>query len=205
MGQANVEIRTFALSINNIEERGDKKQRTLIGHAAVFNTYADIGRWEERILPGAFSDAIGRDDVRALFNHEPNLILARNNSKVQTFRMHEDERGLAVEIDIPDTQLGRDLEYHVERGDIDQMSFAFSVNNKDENYVKWIRSDDKDIKDKRDIIKVSKLWDVSPVTYPAFDTTDISVRSYEEWKKRTDTVSRKAYYRWKVELERRSI
>lgn len=196
MAQLNeIERRTFALNIDEIEERGEDKQKVLTGHAAVFDTYTDIGWWEERVLPGAFANSITKDDIRALFNHDPNYIIGRN--RAGTLKLKEDSKGLAVEITPPNTQFGRDLVSLIERGDISQMSIGFQAIKQNWNEVEGE-------KDKRDIVE-AKLWDVSPVTYPAFDTTDISVRSYEAWKKQADKVSRMSYYRWKIELERRSI
>lgn len=166
----NYEKRTFTFEI---EQREDDKPK-LSGHAAVFNTYTDLGYWEERIMPGAFTDSIASDDVRALFNHDSIYVLGRNTSG--TLKLWEDERGLAFEITPPDTQLIRDLVIApIQRGDISQMSFGFQVLKQT-----WTEAEGKD-KDKRDILNV-KLWEISPVTFPAFTQTDVSMRSYEVWK-----------------------
>lgn len=158
-----IEKRTFEF---RVEKREDGKQ-TIVGHAAVFNEYAKILWWEERIMPGAFTDSIPVDDVRALFNHDPNIVLGRNKSG--TLSMREDERGLFVEIVPPDTQQAKDLMHLIDRGDVSQMSFAFQVIED-----KWTYSEDEKSTDKRDIEKV-KLYDVSPVTYPAFEGTDVAL------------------------------
>lgn len=155
----------------NVEVRADKDAK-LKGHAAVFDEYADINTWtgsfKERIMRGAFTDSIQVDDVRALFNHDPNYVLGRNKSG--TLALMEDEIGLAIEIDPPKTQFASDLMHLIERGDISQMSFAFIVQ-KDS----WTRGEDNE-PDKRDIIKV-QLFDVSPVTYPAYEGTDVALAS----------------------------
>ena len=83
----------------------------------------DMGGWRETILPGAFSEVLG-DDVRALFNHDPNLVLGRTP---RTLRLAEDNVGLRYEIELPETQYGIDLYKSIQRGDIDQSSFAFYV------------------------------------------------------------------------------
>jgi len=154
-----------------VEQREDGK-KLIRGHAAVFNSETDLGWFRERIAPGAFSESIGKDDVRALFNHDENFILGRN--KAGTLTMREDEQGLYVEIDPPDTQVARDLVTSIERGDISQMSFGFQTI-KDS----W-ETEENAAKDLRTLEKV-KLWDVSPVTFPAYQETDVAVRSHDCW------------------------
>ena len=154
-----------------VERREDGK-KLIRGHAAVFNVETDLGWFRERIAPGAFRESIETDDVRALFNHDENFILGRN--KAGTLTMREDEQGLYVEIDPPDTQVARDLVTSIERGDISQMSFGFQTI-KDS----W-ETEENAAKDLRTLEKV-KLWDVSPVTFPAYQETDVAVRSHDCW------------------------
>lgn len=170
--KSNRETRSFAVDKLAVEKRDDSAG-TLVGHAAVFNTETEIGAWyREKIKPGAFAESIGRDDVRALFNHDPNYVLGRN--KAGTLRMKEDDTGLAVSIDLPDTTFARDLAVTIARGDVTQMSFGF------ETEVEEIeRGDEMPL---RTLVKV-RLWDVSPVTYPAYPETDVGLRSIEAWKK----------------------
>ena len=98
----------------------------IVGYAATFNQSAEIGGYfTEVIAPGAFADAIAKDDVRAVFNHDENLVLGRTKSG--TLRLFEDAIGLRYEIDPPDTQTARDLIESMRRGDISQSSFAFSM------------------------------------------------------------------------------
>jgi HK97 family phage prohead protease len=149
-----------------------KDTRVLVGNAAVFNRNSEkLGFFIERILPGAF-DQVVNDDVRALFNHDPNLILGRN--KAGTLRMNITDEGLAYEIDLPDTQTARDLAHSIERGDVSQSSFAFQVGED-----RWINEGDDEV---REIVKVNRLFDVSPVTYPAYPDTSVAKRSYEQWQ-----------------------
>ena len=164
-----IERRVFDMDrIETRDSDGDKPAK-LIGHAAIFNKLSDdLGGFKERIAPGAFADSLG-NDVRALFNHNPDLILGR--TKAGTLALEEDKRGLRVEIDPPDTQVARDLMESVKRGDISQMSFGFFTL-------------DDDFERKRDgtIIRTLKkvdLFDVSPVTFPAYPQTKIAMRSLE--------------------------
>lgn len=144
------------------------------GYAAVFGQLSDdLGGFREQLSAGAFGDAIGNSDVRALINHDPNLVLGRNKSG--TLTMREDSVGLQVEITPPDTQAARDLMELMKRGDVSQMSFAFTVGREDQAWTRdgagpWIRT----------IKRVSRLYDVSVVTYPAYPQTSAAARALEE-------------------------
>ena len=151
-------------------ERRDDKMACLRGHAAVFNQLSeDLGGFREQIAPGAFTEALGSDDVRALFNHDPNFVLGRTAAK--TLRLAEDSRGLAFECDVPDTQMVRDLVLApIDRGDISHMSFQFAVK---PNGQDWAQDDEgRNVR----TLKRVKLFDVSPVTYPAYPQTDVALR-----------------------------
>ena len=178
MPKAELEYRTFGLD----EVRTVDDGSTLVGHAAVFNTVIDLGYFREQILPGAFKKTLADNaDVRALFNHDPNIILGRTKSG--TLKLREDDTGLLSEISMPDTTHGHDLMASVKRGDIDQMSFAFQAVQE-----KW---DETDENNPIRTITEARLFDVSPVTYPAYPTTDVSARSAEailtEHRKATPT------------------
>ena len=159
-----VEVRTLADGSVHVE-----------GHAAVFNVPTQIGPpglgFEERIAPGAFKKTLSEGaDVRFLFNHNPDLVLAR--SKSGTLTLVEDKRGLAVSANLAPTSVGRDLAILLERGDVSQMSFGFQVV-KDVWETKK-RADDSEY-EIRTILE-AKLFDVSAVTYPAYDETDLAIR-----------------------------
>lgn len=143
-----------------------KGKKMLRGYAARFNVVANLHWFDEEILPGAFSESIEKDDIRALVNHDANLILGRN--KVKTLTLTEDSKGLYSEIDPPNTSAANDIIISVERGDIDGMSFQFIVEEE-----KWIYSEEKN--SLRQIVKAS-LRDVSIVTFPAYEITDVSYR-----------------------------
>jgi hypothetical protein len=137
------------------------------GYAAVFNAASeDLGGFTEKITPGAFSKSIMKDDIRALFNHDPNYVLGRNRSG--TLSMEEDVRGLRIRVKVPNTQWARDLVESIKRGDINQMSFGFRTI-KDQ----WEKVQNRTV---RTLLEV-QLYDVSPVTYPAYPQTSASVRS----------------------------
>jgi HK97 family phage prohead protease len=164
-----MERRFFQTEIR-AEVEGDGSQAPqLNGYAAVFDQLSVLlyGMFREKIDRGAFAASL-TDDVRALWNHDTNLPLGR--TKAGTLRMAEDAHGLRVEIDVPNTQAGRDALESIGRGDVDQMSFGFEVLED-----AW----DQDASGMliRTLRKV-KLFDVSPVTFPAYQGTEVSARAH---------------------------
>uniref|UniRef100_UPI00345E70F8 HK97 family phage prohead protease n=1 Tax=Mesotoga sp. TaxID=2053577 RepID=UPI00345E70F8 len=131
-----------------------------------------LGGFREKIQPGAFSEAIVNDDVRALWNHDSNYVLGRN--KAGTLKLSEDEHGLHYVVDLPDTQWAKDLLESIKRGDVTQSSFGFIVDSDE-----WAKQDGETV---RTLTKVT-LFDVSPVTYPAYPQTSTSARSILEANK----------------------
>lgn len=169
-----MERRAFEVQELRVERR-DGEPPKIMGHAAVFNALSeDLGGFREQIAPGAFAEALEKDDVRALWNHNADIVLGRNRAK--TLILSEDTRGLAIEIIPPDTQAARDLMVSMERGDVTQMSFGFSVRPNGQNWAK-----DDEGRYIRTLTKV-RLFDVSPVTFPAYPQTDVAVRSMNEWQ-----------------------
>jgi HK97 family phage prohead protease len=152
-----------------VEARNDEGARKIGGYGAVFNSETVIGgEFREKIAPGAFSKAIG-GDVRSFFNHNSALILGRTKSG--TLRIWEDERGLRYEVDLPDTQAGRDLAVSMERGDVDGSSFAFRVTKQS-----WDESRDMPLR----TIEEAELFEVGPVTVPAYDDATVALRSLDD-------------------------
>lgn len=153
------------------EESGSIK---VSGYAAVFNEEADIGGYfREVIAPGAFADAIGRDDVVFLINHE-GLPLARTRSG--TLIVREDTRGLYMESELdPDDPDVKSIVPKMKRGDLDKMSFAFMP-----EVQEWDDSEETPLR----TIKQARLLDVSIVTSPAYDGTEIGLRSLEKHREK---------------------
>lgn len=148
---------------------GDGDKRKITGYAAVFNSLSEnLGGFREMIMPGAFADTL-KADVRALLNHDPNLLLGR--TVANTLVLSEDELGLRYEILPPDTTYARDLMISLDRGDLDQSSFGFRVIEDS-----WVRPTDEEPIPIRKLHKV-ELFDVSPVTFPAYPATSAGVRS----------------------------
>lgn len=154
----------------------DDGKKTLRGYAAVFNSMSEnLGGFREKIAPGAFASSIGPDaDVRAFWNHNSDVVLGRTISG--TLRLSEDDVGLAIEID-PPASASSFIE-SVERGDVDQMSFGFSVK-PDGDRVDY-DDDGMVIRTLTDV----RLFEVSPVAMPAYTATSISARALEDLQRR---------------------
>ena len=149
----------------DITNTGDRWQFT--GYAAKFATRShDLGGFIETVRGGAFQRAITEgQDVRALINHNPGLILGRTASG--TLKLAEDSTGLHYQVDAPDTSYARDLAESMQRGDVTQSSFSFRVRQDD-----WQKEGRGRLRTLIDL----DLLDVSPVTYPAYEDTESGVQ-----------------------------
>jgi len=173
------EIERRVLTVEDVELRvDDGDQRRLTGYAAKFGKWSeDLGGFREKIAKGAFADVL-RDDVRCLKNHDPNLILGRTTSG--TLKIEENSVGLRFTADLPDTTTGRDTAEEVRRGDISGCSFSFRVLEDDWKYLE-------DGSIERTILRFKALYDVGPVTYPAYPDTSVAARSLEAFRKTHET------------------
>jgi hypothetical protein len=161
-----IERRTYTVR-NVVTRTEDDGKMRLSGYAAVFNNASVPLPFIEYIAPGAFRKTLSETpDVRLLINHE-GLPLAR--TKNGTLTLTEDEVGLRFDAELPDTSEARDLYTLIERGDVDQMSFAFRV----------IRQKFNKDRSERTLTEVSLAdGDVSVVTYPAYPTTTVEAREH---------------------------
>jgi uncharacterized protein len=155
-----------------VHERADGAMPLITGYAAVFYRKDDPGTEfelypgvRERIMPSAFTKAIQSNDVRALFNHDTAIVLGR--SAAGTLRLFVDERGLRYEIDPPDTQAARDLVQSIRRGDITGSSFAFLP-----RATTWREDGPTTFLEREEV----ELFDVGPVTFPAYAGATTGVR-----------------------------
>lgn len=172
-----IERRHLAANEGGIEVRTNADgSKTAVGYASVFYVSGDPGtqyslrnNLMERIMPGAFDDVINVDDVRGLFNHDSNHVLGRVGAG--TVRLMSDDSGLRYEIDLPDTAAGRDLATLLERRDITGSSFGFTVATGGQSFHKEGEMS------VRTISKIGRLYDVGPVTYPAYAGTSSAMRA----------------------------
>lgn len=164
--------RRFIKDRIRLVKRADGKQ-SIVGYGSVFydgTPDTEFELWDdlvERIMPGAFDRAIEeKDDARALFNHDPSRLLGRVSAG--TLDLSVDKRGLFYSIAPGETTIHADVRQMIERGDLTGSSFGFFVTDQ-----KWEKEDGKDIR----MILGVELFDVGPVTYPAYEGTTTGIRS----------------------------
>jgi uncharacterized protein len=163
------------LRFKTIAEGGDVKvdisaADAVVGYAAKFNVRSEpLGDFIEMIEPGAFDDVLA-NDVVALFNHDPNKVLARTTAG--SLRLSVDEIGLRYEFDLADDDCSEQVAAYINDGRVTQSSFAFDVASGGD---RWERQADGSVL--RTITKFRRLYDVSPVTYPAYPDATVALRS----------------------------
>lgn len=163
-----IERRILELMVEVRQGDGDDDGPVLRGYAAVFDQESDdLGGFVEVIERGAFDDVLGQD-VRALWNHNNDYVLGRTVSN--TLCISVDDVGLRYEVTPPNAQWARDAIETIRRGDVTQSSFAFRV-----DQDTWEKLDDDIVR--RRVQHFSHLYDVSPVTYPAYSKTSAEVRA----------------------------
>ncbi len=151
-------------SAAEVRLKDDDESNAITGYAAVFDKWSeDLGWFKEKIEPGAFARTIKNADVRALINHDPNLIIGRTRNS--TLRLWEDDKGLGYEVDLPETTYANDLRESISRRDITQNSFGFQT----------VEDEWSEDGKRRTLIEV-KLFDISPVTFPAYKQTNVKIR-----------------------------
>ncbi|WP_352416376.1 HK97 family phage prohead protease [Oscillibacter ruminantium] len=175
---------------------GADSAMTIEGYAIVFDTPATHGRFTETIKRGAL-DGTDMKDVPLRYNHNDNvMVMARTRNK--SLQLVVDEKGLLIRADLLDTQSNRDLYAGIQAGLIDKMSFAFTV---PDNGDTWSFGEKET---KREVNKIDKLWDVSVVDTPFYDTTSVYARSLElldSEKRRLDSLRERELLKQKIMLK----
>lgn len=150
------------------------------GYAAVFNRSTEIHpRLKEVINPGAFAASLTQDDIRALWNHNTDMPIGRTTAP-NSLKLWEDREGLAFDLNLPDTTAGNDTYKNIKSGLVTGMSFGFAVQEdqftKGENGQPHVRT-----------LKKLKLYEVSPVTFPAYKQTSVKTRDIEAMLKEVES------------------
>lgn len=161
----------------SLEVRADEEgnENRIVGYAAVFNSMSEnLGGFREMIAPGAFAGSLGEgSDIRALWNHNSDFVIGRTTAG--TLRLQEDGTGLRFEVDMPES--ARQQIESIRRGDVNQMSFGFSVKPNGDRV-----EEDEDGMLIRTLTDV-RLMEVSPVAFPAYQATSVDQRTVEQWRK----------------------
>ena len=176
------EIRDISGTVE-IRAEGEEGGRTIEGYAFKYNRESkNLGGFNEVILPGALDEA-NTEDVVGLFNHKMDNILGRNTSG--TLELIDDEVGLMYRINVANTTMGNDVLELVKRGDVVGSSFAFSLPQGGET---WEERDN--ALPLRKINSFQRIYDVSPVTDPAYADTSVAKRGFEKF---TDIVNKNKF------------
>lgn len=178
-----------------IEKRGGELQievsdRLVSGYAVVFDTWSNDLGFYEKILKGAITeDTIKRSDVICKLNHDDQKILGRSKYGEGSLILEVDDKGLKYTFEAPRTQYGDELLEYLRRGDITGSSFAFTIE-EDEFSYQWPFDKDADPVLCREVIKVDKLFDVSPVFLPAYEKTSVAnKRKLEEVELKSNEIN----------------
>lgn len=169
-----MEQKEIRSTIDSIEIRtdGEQEQKKIVGYALKFNTWSDnLGGFVETIDRHAL-DNCDMTDVRCLIDHDSQKILGRTTNV--TLKLTVDDIGLRYECIPSDTTYARDLMVNMESGNINQCSFGFILNYDNKDCDSWEYDEERDIY-KRTLKDVKQLFDVSPVTYPAYSQTECVV------------------------------
>lgn len=159
---------------NNIQS--NEESRTVEGYAVVFESQSENLGFYEVIHRGAITeDTINKSDILCKFNHNDDKILARSKNGKGSLLLEVDDKGVRYLFEAPKTQLGDELLEHLKRGDITSSSFAFTVS-QEEGSERWYKENGILY---REIFKIDRLYDVSPVWNPAYSATSCSARSQE--------------------------
>lgn len=165
-------ITRSAFEWSGVECREDNGKKIIRGYAAVWEQLSVpiYGIFKEKIRSGAFANSLKKNNVRALWNHNSDMVLG--STKAGTMTLSEDDKGLRFEITLPNTQAGNDAYTSISRGDVDGMSFGFKVRKQE-----WDESDPKNLI--RTLIEVD-LSEVSPTAFPAYPQTSVGTRSVDD-------------------------
>jgi HK97 family phage prohead protease len=171
-------------------EGDDDESWTIGGHSVVFDVWTEIGYWwryREKIAKGAASKTIAEGDIRSCFNHDPTWLLGRTKSG--THRLSEDDIGVAFETDLdPTDPHAQSLRSKVKRGDVDGCSFWFEVLREE-----WTYADDENgLEMDECVITEFRMFEDGPVTFPAYEETDVSARTAELFLRSVDVEPERA-------------
>ena len=179
--ESKIEREKRTVKVNVRAKVNEDGTRTLTGMPIVYEKKSEDLGFFETIKRGAAKNALGRSDVRVLYGHNSDTLLPLGRTAAGTARAVDTDDGVMMEVDLPDTQFSKDLQVSIDRGDVNQMSFAFDVLDDE-----WRTEGGRD---HRDITEIGELYDFSVVVYPAYTDTKVALRSLEQHKRSGATTS----------------
>ena len=153
-----------------IEMRATGEERVVEGYAVVFDSVTDLG-WVKEVIDRNALDNADMSDIVMKYNHE-NSVLPMARTRGGTLQFNIDDHGLRIRATLPDTQVNRDIYTLIQDGVLSKMSFAFTVAREEYDYET----------DTRRILEIDKLYDVSVVDVPAYESTEIYARNKEQYE-----------------------
>lgn len=189
-------MRSF-FKMDGVETRKtDDGKMQVTGYAAVFESLSvPIFGFREKIRAGAFKNTITKNNIRALWNHNRDFVLGSMGNG--SLKLSEDDRGLRFELDIADTQIGRDAFVSIGRRDVDGVSFSFSAVKQE-----WDETDPKNVI--RTLVEV-ECDEISPTAFPAYEETSVSTRTAKDAYEEHRGVLQKAQEQKEIETRAREI
>jgi len=173
---SDIEVRSLSLpkDLQVRIKRSKGGNPRVVGYAAVFNRLSeDLGGFKEQINPKAFDRALERCDVRALINHDANMLMGRTSAG--TLRLEADGTGLKYDFEPPRSPMAEHYLASIDRQDMTGSSFSFTVDRPDGE--EW--DDDDEGRSIRTVNNVRDIFDVGPVSFPAYLDTTVASRSLQ--------------------------
>lgn len=164
--------------IRLIEMRATGEERVVEGYAVVFDSVTDLG-WVKEVIDRNALDNADMSDIVMKYNHE-NSVLPMARTRGGSLQFSIDDHGLRIRATLPDTQVNRDIYTLIQEGVLSKMSFAFTVAREEYDYET----------DTRRILEIDKLYDVSVVDVPAYESTEIYARAKEDYEKEKEEYQR---------------
>ena len=165
---------TTGSELRVVEDTEKPETKTIRGYVLKFNERSLLlfDEWYEKVCKGAFSRSLETNTIKALWNHNTDVVLG--STKSRTLSLKEDDVGLFFEVDLPNTTMGKDLYESIKRGDVDGVSFGFYVR---ENGDRWEYLKDEDVYE-RTLLDID-LVEISPTAFPAYPSSEAGARSLE--------------------------
>lgn len=169
------EIRYIPAMSLSIREDANPDVMAIKGYVVKFNERSSLlyDEWYERVAKGAFAKSLQQNTIKALWNHNSDIVLG--STKSNTLKLIEDDVGLRFDLELPNSSQAKDIYESIKRGDVDGVSFGFYIR---ENGDKWEYLKEEDVYE-RTLLDID-LIEISPTPFPAYPTSEVGKRSLEE-------------------------